>query len=77
MISVLTSSAVDLELEPRSGQTQEYEIGSCCFFAKRAALRRTGIDWLARNQNKVWGDMSIRGLFLLASTIKTQLTMFV
>jgi hypothetical protein len=64
MVSVLASSAVDRGLEPRSGQTKDYEIGICCFYAKHAALRRKSRDWLARNQYNVseWSDMSIRGL---------------
>ena len=52
MVSVLASSAVDRGLEPRSGQTKDYEIGICCFFAKHASLRRKSKDWLGRNQNK-------------------------
>jgi hypothetical protein len=47
--------------EPRSGQTKNYKIGICCFFANHAALRRKNKDWLARNQDDVskWGDMFI------------------
>ena len=64
MGSVLASSAVDRRFEPRSGQTKDCKIGMCCFFAKHAAFRRRGKDWLARNQDKVseWSDMSTRGL---------------
>ena len=40
MVNVLASSAVDRGFEPRSGQTKDYEIGICCFFAKHAALWR-------------------------------------
>jgi hypothetical protein len=32
---VLTSSAVDREFEPRSGQTKDYKIGICCISAKQ------------------------------------------
>ena len=53
MVSVLVSSAVDREFEPRSGQTKDYKIGICCFSAKHAALRRKSKDCLARNQNNV------------------------
>jgi hypothetical protein len=51
-------------LEPRSGQTKDYEIGICCFSAKHAALRRKSNDWLTRNQDNVseWGEISIHGL---------------
>jgi hypothetical protein len=64
MVSVLVSSAVDREFEPRSGQTKDYKIGICCFSAKHAALRRKSKDCLARNQNNVseWSDMSSCGL---------------
>jgi hypothetical protein len=37
MVSVLASSVVDCEFEPRSGQTKDYEIGICCFSAKHEA----------------------------------------
>ena len=59
---MLASSAVDRGFEPRSGQTKDYEIGICCFSTKHAALRRKNKDWLARNQNNVWSDMSTREL---------------
>jgi len=64
MASVLASSAVDRVLEPRSGQTKDYNIGICCFSAKHTALRRKSKDWLVRNQDNVseLGDMSICGL---------------
>ena len=64
MVSVLASSAVDCGFEPRSGQTKDYKIGICCFFAKHTALRRKSKDWLIRNQDNVfeWGDMSIHEL---------------
>jgi hypothetical protein len=53
MISVLSSSAVDREFKPRSGETKDYEIGICCFSAKYAALRGKSKDWLVRNQDNV------------------------
>ena len=34
MASVLASSAVDRGFEPRLDQTNDYEIGICCFFDK-------------------------------------------
>jgi hypothetical protein len=40
MLGVLASNAVDRGFEPLSGQTIDYAIGICCFFAKHAALRR-------------------------------------
>ena len=64
MVSVLASSAVDRGFEPQSGQTKDYEIGICCFFAKHTALRRKSKEWLALNRNNVleWSNMSVRGL---------------
>jgi hypothetical protein len=61
MFSSLALSAVDRDIEPRSGQTKDYRIGICCFSAKHAALRRKSKDWLARNQNNVseWNDMQV------------------
>jgi hypothetical protein len=37
MASVLSSSAVECEFEPRSDQTKDYKIGICCFSDKDAA----------------------------------------
>ena len=77
---MLTLSVVDCGLEPRFGQTKDYEIGICCFTAKHAALRRKSKDWLARNRDNVseWDDMSTRRLlFQWTSTIKIQLRMLV
>jgi hypothetical protein len=50
MVSVLVSSVVDCGFEPRSGQTKDYKIGICCFYATHAALKRKSKDWLARNR---------------------------
>jgi hypothetical protein len=80
MFSVFTSSAVDRGFESRSGQTNNYKIGICCFSTKHAALRSKSKDWLARNQNNVfeWSDLSVRGLLCqCASTIEIQLSVFV
>ena len=38
IVSVLTSSEVDCGSEPQSGQTKDYEISMCCFFAKQATF---------------------------------------
>jgi hypothetical protein len=51
-----------------------------CFSAKHAASRSRSQDWSARNQDSVseGSDRSTHGLlFLEASTIKTQLSIFV
>jgi hypothetical protein len=47
MVSVLTLSMVDRKFELRSGQTKDYAIGMCCFFAKHTSLRRKNkAGWL-------------------------------
>ena len=47
MVSVLTSSAVDREFEPQSGQTNGYEIYICCLSANDATLGvRANNDWI-------------------------------
>jgi hypothetical protein len=43
MVIVLASSVGDREFEPRSGQTKDYRIGSCCFSVMEKE-QRTG--WL-------------------------------
>jgi hypothetical protein len=53
MVSVFALSALDRGLEPPSGQTIDNSIGTCCFSAKNAALRKKSKDWLAWNQNNV------------------------
>ena len=50
---ISASSAVDCGFKPRSGQTKDYKIGICCFYAMHAALRRKSKDWLARNQDNM------------------------
>ena len=61
---MLASSAVDRGFEPRTGQTKDYKIGFCCFFAKHVALKSKNKDRLSRNQNNVseWNAMSIHRL---------------
>ena len=68
MVSVLATSVVDCGFKSRSGETKDYEIGICCFSAKRAALWRKNKDWLTWNQNNVseWSDMSTSGLLLFS-----------
>ena len=46
MVSMLTSSAVDCELEHWSGQGKDDKIGICCCSAKQTALRSKNKDWL-------------------------------
>jgi len=48
---VLNSSAVDHGFEPRSGQTNDYTIGMCCFSTKYAALKNKSKDLLDMNQD--------------------------
>jgi hypothetical protein len=63
MVSVLATIVVDPELTLPSGQTKDYEIGICCFYAKHAAVRGKNKYWVARNQIDVseWSDMSVHG----------------
>jgi hypothetical protein len=69
---MLTSSAVDRGFEPRSGQTNDYEIGIYCFSAKQPALRRMSKDWPAHNQNNVseLGNMSPRTVVSVSQRYK-------
>ena len=59
MVNVVASSAVYRGFDPRSGQTQDYELSICFFSTKKAALRRK--SWLARNQDIVceWGELAL------------------
>jgi hypothetical protein len=61
---------VDRGFDPLLGQTNDNQIGICCFSAKHTVLMGKNKDWLARNQDSAseWRDMSSRGLW--ASTIK-------
>jgi len=45
MVSVLASSVVDRGFEHRSDQTEDYNIGICCFSAEHTALRK----WVAHH----------------------------
>jgi hypothetical protein len=70
-VHILASSVRSRGFESRSGQTKVYNIVMCCFSAQYLALRRKSKDWLARNQDKEWGNIYTRGLFFQwASTIK-------
>ena len=40
IVGVLASSAMDRGFEPRSGQTKDYKIGTCCFSAKHAPFNK-------------------------------------
>jgi len=61
---MLALGAVDCWFELWSGQTKDYQIGICCFSAKRTALRRKSKGWLDWNLDNVseWRDMSTRCL---------------
>ena len=60
MFNVITLSVKDHRFDPGSGQSKDYKIDICCFFAKHAVLRNKSRDWLALNQDNVseWCDMS-------------------
>jgi hypothetical protein len=36
-------SAVDRGFKPWSGQTKDYKIGICCFFARHTAVKKKGV----------------------------------
>ena len=42
IVSALVSTAVGNEFEPRSGQIKDYEIGICCFTAKKEERTKSG-----------------------------------
>ena len=72
MVSVLASCVVDRGFDLRSGQTNDYKIGICCFSPTHTTLRRMRKNWSSRNQNNLceWSDRSSRGLlFQWAVTI--------
>jgi hypothetical protein len=47
MFTMHTSSGVDHEFKPLSGETKDYTIGICWFFAKHAAFKsKTGETYL-------------------------------
>jgi hypothetical protein len=64
MVSMLASSAVVRGFEPKSGQTKNYKVGICCYYAKHVAFRSNGNYWLARDQDDVskWINMSTHRL---------------
>jgi hypothetical protein len=77
IVSMLTSSVVDCEFEPRSGQTKDYKIGVCCFSPKYTALRRRAKTCWLRIMC-MWSNIStLRLLFQWATTIKIQLCVLV
>lgn len=63
MVGVLVSSVVNCGFEFRSGQTEDYEIGICCFAVKHAALRIKSKDIVGAESGKnvlEWSDISTR-----------------
>ena len=48
MVNMLTSSAVDRSSETRLGQANDYNIGTCCFSARRTLLSSKANNGLAR-----------------------------
>ena len=53
MVNMLALSALRSWGQARSGQTNDYKFGMCCFSTKHSALRRKSKDWLALNQDNV------------------------
>ena len=64
MVSVLTSSAVDLRFKSRSCQTKDLKMYFCCFSAKHAAFMSKNKDRLAWNRDNVdeCSNMSVHRL---------------
>ena len=58
---VIVTMLILIHSKVTPGQTKDYNIGICCFFAKHTTLRTKSKDWLAWNQDNLseWGDMSI------------------
>ena len=44
MVGMLAWSAADRWFKPQSGQTKDYKISICCFFAKHTVLRSKSTD---------------------------------
>jgi hypothetical protein len=63
MVSVLALGAIDRGLNPRLGQTIDYNIDIRCCFDYHVSLRNKIKDWLAWNPKNVsyMRDMSFRG----------------
>jgi hypothetical protein len=62
------------------GQTNNIKlVFNYSFSTNHAVLRSNNKDWLARNHYNVseWSDMSIYGLFYLATTGKIQLSVLI
>ena len=78
MVSVLTLTWVDRGFEPRSWKTKDYKIGICCFSAEQAVLDKKSKDWLARNQNNVFGEFDMStGNCSFSESIKIQLSLLI
>jgi hypothetical protein len=73
MVSLLASCEGDRGFDPRSGQTNDYTIGICCFSPTHATLRRMRKNWSSRNQNNVceWTVVSV-GYHYYMRTFSTQ-----
>ena len=80
MVSMFASSVIDSEFGHRSGQTNNNEIGICCFSAKHTVLKKKCkllVD-LYQDIMSEWTDISIRVLlFQWASTMKIKISMLI
>ena len=68
MVGMFPLSVVDRRFESRSGQTKNYEIVFCLFFAKRVSVISKNNDSLAKNQYiyiSEWTHKSTDGLLFL------------
>ena len=58
MVSVLTLTVANSDIEPRLGQPKAYRIGICCFSAKHTSLRNKSKGWLVgKREVSEWSDM--------------------
>lgn len=70
VVSILALSETVREFEPRSHQTEDYDIYICCYSTKHTVLRHKRKDWLSQNQDNMspWSDMSTLRLALSKPT---------
>ena len=77
---VIVTMLILIHSKVTPGQTKDYNIGICCFFANHASLRSNNKNWLVQNQNDVyeWSYMSIcEQLFMCANIMKIHFSMLV
>ena len=53
MVNVIDLCAADHGFEPRSGQTRDYKISTCCYPTNHALSNINSKGWLTRNRDNV------------------------